>query len=437
MAGEDLALGATSTVAPQGAQQQQAPQVLELLKRMIAQRGGQAPLEGGLVNFGSQVQQPKAPVRLGTPDISYANRPGGYQTTGERKRDEKQALFHGIASTVRTAADYMQDKKVREMSMDTERLMNAMQGYDAAKQSGDTAAAKQNADIINDMMSDPKKIKQFQKAFNVNLLGEGKDKDSPEYKGLVEAFKKYKSGESDLNPTAQKFMQSQPKTPQLSPEMQARAAAVKAKVLPTADTQVKAGVDQEKNMVDLQKIISTSSDKVLTGDRLMKIAQMRADTTDKRIQGAIDVQILKNFGSKAVADVRFAGAKYVADRHYEGIETNQKYNMLRDISKDWTKEQLAADPNLKAMDNVVKGYDRQIKELNDQMKQASKDKDTPRMEMLNKQLEAAKNVQNSVVKAYEKRIGPLEDDLQKEDESEQLSPEEMDQYKQMFDDTEP
>lgn len=437
MAGEDLTAGASSSIGAAQQSQQNPNAVLQLLQHLVQSGGaGQGkPLEGGLVNFGTQVQQPQAPARIGTPDIQYPNRPGGYNTKGERQRDEKASLFHGIASTVRTFAEHETDKKVREMSLDTSRLMTAIQAHEAAAQSGDQAAAKQNADIINDMLGDPKKRKQFEKAFNVNLLGESKDKDSPEYKGFIEAFKKFKSGESDLNPQAQKFVQQMPKTPQLSAEAQARAQAVQQKVLPSADAEIKAGTEVQKNMVELEKVLSTSATAQLKVDEVDKIAKMRAASTDRRSQAMIDAQVLKNKGSKAVADIRFASAKLVADKHLEGIETNQKYNIMRDTMKDWTKKDIATDPNMKAMQSVIGNYDKKIKEINDQMKVAQKDHDTARMEILTQQLEGAKKVQDRLVTAYENNIGSLDDvDKDEEQKDEELTPEENKVFEDMFKD---
>jgi len=76
------------------------------------------------------------------------------------------------------------------------------------------------------------------------------------------------------------------------------------------------------------------------------------------------------------------------------------------------------------MDSVVKNYDKEIKNLNDQLKVAEKAGDTPRIELLTKQMEAAKNVQDRVVAAYEKNIGPLED-VADSKEMRTLSPEEQ------------
>lgn len=437
MAGEDLTAGASSSIGAAQQSQQNPNAILQLLQHLVQSGGaGQSkPLEGGLVNFGTQVQQPQAPARIGTPDIQYPNRPGGYNTKGERQRDEKASLFHGIASTVRTFAEHETDKKVREMSLDTSRLMTAIQAHEAAAQSGDQAAAKQNADIINDMLGDPKKRKQFEKAFNVNLLGESKDKDSPEYKGFIEAFKKFKSGESDLNPQAQKFVQQMPKTPQLNPQAQAQAQAVKAGVLPSADVQAKAGAETQKNLVELDKILTESKDKELTNENKMKIATMLANSRDERSQAMIYQQVLKNQGSKAVANLHVKATEITANAHLEGIETNQKWATARDFLNNSTKRDLAADPNIKALNSVVNNYDKKIKELNDQMKVAAKAEDAPRMQLLTKQIEAAKKVQDSIIAAAEKNIPGITDAEKDEDQKEEeLTPEENKLFEEMFKD---
>jgi len=120
--------------------------------------------------------------------------------------------------------------------MTTTRLMEATQGYEAAKQSGDTAAAKKNADIMNDILGDPKQVKKLQRHLILIFLEKGKIKTHQSIRDLLTRLKSLKV-ERVILIQQHRICTESTTSPQLSPQAQAQAAAVKAKVLPTADTQ--------------------------------------------------------------------------------------------------------------------------------------------------------------------------------------------------------
>src|SRR5271157_3120440 len=226
------------------------------------------------------VQPPPIP-RFQPPQIQQPTPGGSYQTTGERKRAEKKALFDGVAGFVKAGSDYLAAKKQRALTMDIGRLMEAQQGMTEAKQilqqdpnnQEAKAALEKNTSIVNDITSDPKKSKQIQKAFNIDLFGGGKNK--AENQALMTAWqdfhKKQQAGDKTaLNPAAQKLMASQPERLGLDPQAQAQAAAIKAGVIPGADKVLQANVEVFKSY----QTAKTSEDRTAV---IEKAAQVRAD----------------------------------------------------------------------------------------------------------------------------------------------------------------
>src|SRR5579872_6411859 len=66
--------------------------------------------------------------RFQPPQIEYGKAGNEFQTVSGRKRADQQALMHGIASTVKAGADYVQAKKNRMLQSSIERLMGAQAG---------------------------------------------------------------------------------------------------------------------------------------------------------------------------------------------------------------------------------------------------------------------------------------------------------------------
>src|SRR5438552_14892741 len=85
--------------------------------------------QGSLTSFGPQplVQPPPLPQMQQSPP-QFAKAGNEFQTSGGRKRADRQALFSNIASTVKAGGDYLQAKKQRDLSMTIDRLMSAQEG---------------------------------------------------------------------------------------------------------------------------------------------------------------------------------------------------------------------------------------------------------------------------------------------------------------------
>lgn len=420
-------------------QSRAAPQ-LQAIVQLMAQHGmlgGGQDLNG--LTFGSDPGQPVAPVRAGTPDIQYARPQGSFQTVGERKRADSQALFHGVASTVKTAADYIQDKKVRSMSMDTNRLMSAMQGYNEAKASGDQEVMQHNSQIINDMMSDPKKIKQFEKVFNVNLLGEHKDKNSPEYKGFLDAFKKFQQqggkggqgNQGNLNPRAALMMQQMPQRMQADPRLQALMAATKAGVLPTANAQLQANTE-------IGKALMTAQQKGYDRESKENIARLLADSRDKGTQAGILKTVVSTIGRQGAAEIIANASKYRADRMYDSVMNNPRWNAMKDkLKKDVDDKSLTAFSNAvdKQVDNLEKEKVDIDKELKGKAWYESSKELKDRQQKLTESIEKARAKQNSILNYYmQKHDDGLEEAIPDETDEKDfdLTPEEQQQLQELY-----
>jgi hypothetical protein len=239
----------------------------------LPQQGGNNP-GGGMTTMGpAPLAMPTPLPQFKPPDIKYGQAGNEFSTVSGRKRADKEALFHGIASTIKSAGEYIQAKKNRVLQTSIENLMSAQQGIEEAKQllqqNPNDPKAKQaietNTQIINTIAADPKIHKQLEKAFNIDLFGNGKNKN--ENKALIDAWKSYgekqKAGDkSALNPMAQRLMQSQAIRQQLTQAVQQHAAMIAARVSPDANqqeiTQREKDLEQQKhqNAMELERLKS-------------------------------------------------------------------------------------------------------------------------------------------------------------------------------------
>lgn len=335
---------------PQGAQ---APPNLQQIQQLISNGTLSPQMAQHLLSFAAQPTQPQAPVRAATPQVGIPQ--GSFQSSGERGRAEKQALFGGIASIVKSGSDYLKDKQVQSMQMDTERLMSAQQGLSEAQASGDQAAIDHNNNILNHML-DPntpegkKRIKSFEKAFNVNLLGEHKDKDSAEYKGLVAAFKKFgddkAAGKTAVNPIAQKLMEAMPQRQQINPEIQAQMAMIHGGMISSANANLKASTD-------FAKTLSTAQQAGFNRDNKIQLAKMLGDVKDKASQMRMKIALQQGVDKKNVAEIAARAVRYRADKMYDSVMNNPHWQALKD----------KASKDDKTLTNMINMTDKQLKDL--------------------------------------------------------------------------
>jgi hypothetical protein len=413
-----------------------APQ-LQAIVQLMAQHGllgGGQDLQG--LTFGSDPGQPSAPVRKTGTDIEYSKPQGSFQTVGERRRADSQALYHGIASTIKTAGNYLQDKKVRAMSMDTTRLMSAYSGLNEAKASGDQAAMQHNAQIINDMMSDPKKVKMFEKVFNVPLMGDDKKKDTPEYKGFMDAMKKFQTDKGassgGLNPRAAMLTNAMPQRMQTDPRLQALMEATKAGVVPTANAQLQANVE-------IQKVLSTAQQKGFDRESKENIAKVLSESRDRSTQAGILKTVISAIGRQGAAEVIANASKYRADKMYDSVMNNPKWDMM--------KKKLGGEVEDKSLKGFSDAIDKQMKSLQTDKKEVdaaiAKDKSwfgnkelTTRQQELNKKIDTLRQKQDAVTNYYmQKHDDGLEEAIPETDSGDKefdLTPEEQQQLQELY-----
>jgi len=223
--------------------------------------------------------------------------------------------------------------------MNIQNLMEAQQGIQQAQQAlqqnpNDPEAKKAlewNTGIINNLTKDPKIAKQLSKAFNIDLFGDGKNKQ--ENQSLIQAWQQFnqKQQQGDktaLNPTAQRMMAGQPQQMQLNPQAQAQAMAVKAGLQPNAGEILKAQVENFKAFTSAQ----STEDK---NQALIKAEEIRAKATDARTAALIDNMNKKVFGevqaAQIAANAKIKIAKMTYDTWTKRIAEIDKVTGMKDI----------------------------------------------------------------------------------------------------------
>jgi len=287
-----------------------------------------------------------------------------FHTVGERKRSDRQQLTSTIANAVKQGSDYVNAKKTRTLQMHIQSLIEASQARDQAvailQQDPQNAEAKKalefNTGRINDITKDPKINKQLQKAFNIDLFGNGKNK--LENKAFMDAMtdfqKKQQEGDkSALNPVASRILGSRPQQQQLSPQAQMEAQLIKAGIIPKAGDTLKAGVE-------IQKSIASAKSAEDRNAALVKAAQIRADAEEHHSSALLDAANVRALGTKAAAEIRSRSMIYTADKTAENWTNRIK--MMREIATGKDKvqedkiaslEKIANDKNKTAEDKLA------------------------------------------------------------------------------------
>ena len=306
-----------------------------------------------LTSFGPQplVQPPPIPhVDLGALQPKFAQ--GEFATVGGRKRADRQALIGNLANAVKVGADYIQAKKQRNLSMTIERLMSAQEGLTEAKMANNQEGIQRNTAIINDITSDPKTAKLLQKALNIDLFGDGKNKN--ENQALMEAWKNYNARKvgnpNTLNPIAERLQAAQPMRQQLSPEAQAQAAAIKAGLIPKAGELLKASQENFKAIMQANDVQSRNAS-------LETAAKTRADAERYHADKVLDAATARVLGSQAVAEINQRSRKYQADS--VAATWDKRLNMM----DSWQKMKTGNSPIFKQLYQEATTYNNHLKQL--------------------------------------------------------------------------
>ena len=291
----------------------------------LPQQGG-VPNSGSGATFGPQpLQMPQPLPRFQPPELSYGKAGNEFQTVGGRKRADKEALFHSVAQLIKAGGDYVQARKNRALEADITRLIGAQQGLQEAqnvlKQNPNDETAKKavatNTAIINDITSDPKKSKQLQKAFNIDIFGGGKNKQ--ENAALASAMTKWKQEQNkpgaqpSLNPIAQRFQQQQPQRMQMDPQLAMQAQMIKAGLIPNAGQILKANSEAAKLIQEAK-----NTEERVAGQE--KAAQTLADARKYGADKIVDAANVRALGQQQAAMIRFRADTLRAKAMLEGID---------------------------------------------------------------------------------------------------------------------
>lgn len=144
----------------------------EVLKELGMGTASPLPQSPGVVN---QTQIPMIPISPKVrPDIQFGT-PGEFRTSSGNKRNSINNLFGTVNKMVTAAQQNQEQRKIRDLSLDLERLMIAAQNPDDPH----------NKEVINDILGDAKKRKAIAEALNIKF-GPVEDDRSPEGKAALQ-----------------------------------------------------------------------------------------------------------------------------------------------------------------------------------------------------------------------------------------------------------
>lgn len=338
-----------------------SPEILTLLSGILAKSGG--------TTMQPTSAQPSLPPRAGVADPTQAGNfipQGNFNSRGEHDRADAGAAMHSLANITRGAADYIHQKKTRDMQMSVERVMSAMDGLKEAKASGNKEAEQQNMQIINDMFSDPKKVKMFEKAFNIPLVGDHKNKNTPEYQGLQSAMRKWQADKSQgkeqgLSPVAQKFMGQQPVRQGMDPRLAIIQQLTKDKVLPSGGEQLTAQVETAKTV---QKALANEN----TVQGKKDVASMLVGAKDRATKAGILNAATREVGRSGAAEIsgryRLASVAKAGQSMLESTMYRMAGNLLVKLAGEEgaSKEVLNLSRQHQAVEAQVKDLTKKLKE---------------------------------------------------------------------------
>jgi hypothetical protein len=397
--GTDLLTGAATSALPdQAAIQQQAQ---NLIQQLVQQRMGSA---GGDITFGPELARPIVPSPP-QPTPGGGIPQGSFGSVGERKRADKQALFGTIADIVRGAEKKHYQMDVQKLQHDFEIMSGAIKGYNEAQASGNKEMMKHNADIINGIVSDPKKAKALAKAFEVDLnpLAEKKKKEKPNpaQDALKAAFAKdtqdFAAKKTMLAPQAQALMRQVPQTAQMDPRLAIIEQLTKSGVLPKAGEEL-------TFTKDLMQINQRAAANKLTNDDKMNMAKMMVDAKDRNTQAAVLRTLMTVQGANDRMQIMERMWKYRADKVLEGV--NNRVQQLRERFKP-----TAGNIEDKKLGTLIKSLDSQAKAIKEQVTAAAKAHDNNALKALNNQLSLLEMQQKIVSAEAAKRVGLDENDF--------------------------
>lgn len=317
----------------------------------------QQPVPSNMTTMGPEPLRPPTPLpQFQAPKMEFGKAGNEFQTVGGRKRADKEALFHGVASLIKSGADYVQARKNRALESDITRMISAQQGLHEAQaaleQNPNDPKAKEavatNTAIINDITSDPKKSKMLQKAFNIDIFGGGKNKN--ENAALASAMTKWRQDQSkqgaqpSLNPIAQKMQQSQPVRAEVDPQMAMQAQMIKMGLLPKAGEILTANTAATKMIMEAK----TAEARIEGQQQAAKtLAEARKYGADK----VVDAANIRSLGTQAAAMIRFKADTIKTSAMLKAVE--MRVDAMKDIARSKQGDKTVG--NLYKEANILKG----------------------------------------------------------------------------------
>src|SRR5215831_4734055 len=344
---------------------------------------------------------PQAPMHI---DSASAIAQGPFASVGSRKRADTAALFGNINKIVQTAQDRIYQKKVATIQHDFETLGAAIQGYKEAQASGNQDMLQHNAKIINDIVMDPKKSKELSKAFDVNLnpmaegKGKGAQKPDPSKDALKAAFGKnlqnFQSGKDPLSPQAHQMMDRMPQTMQPNPQFQSYLEGLKAGAYPKA-------ADEMEFTTKVMEVQQKINNNAVTNETKMQMSKNLSEAMLNRVYmqqyGATLRTQMMQLGAMDRAVIMADALKYRADQVLKGQA--DRTSMMRE------RLTAAGTDSSKRLLTLMKGLDDAAKKNTDNIKEAKKNHDMRRLELLNKQADGIAMQQRLVNDKAEQLVG--------------------------------
>jgi hypothetical protein len=416
-----LTAGASGTLPNEQATQQRVQQIIQQL--IQSRMGGSSG-----VAFGPQtLQQPRLPQPPtpagGGPGIPQ----GSFQSSGERKRADKQALFGTISNLVNKAEQRHYEMKVNKIKADFETLSNAIQGYNEAKAAGNNEAMGHNAKLINSILSDPKKSKELLKAYDVDpnpLAQKKKEKPNPANDALKQVYSKdlqdFQQGRTQLAPQAQALMRKMPERAGIDPRIMIMEQLTKSGVIPKAGEEL----TFTKDLLEIQKSIQNNQTTNATKDKLAHLmANTMLQRTNKMAKTALTKTLMTVKGANDRQEIVLKAYQYRADKQLEGV--NNRVAELKDRFS--SKTATASD---KKFSEFINSLDKKGKLLNDQLQAAVKAHNTDEAKRVNKEIDGLVMMQSIANAEAARRTGLNPQDFNSD--ATQLSPEEMQFFNGLF-----
>ena len=329
---------------------------------------------------GAEIPMPKRQY----PDIKTAS--GEFMTRSGNRRNAFNNLMSNVGNVIQTARQNSEAQQQRTLAVDLERLLIAAQN----------PQDPHNQQVMNDILSDKKKRKAIEKALDISFLG-NEDKRDPISKGALDMALKRVQGQAggaaqgqtgantgaSGNPLSalQQFMKQMPTTATLTPQAQATEQLTKAKVLPSADEQIKAKADLLKQLSSndgkekVAGILAASHDRA-TFQRYMSTLQ----TVAGRVTAAQLAAWARVKASENVANALKERQKMIEAR-FKGKGNNNLFNNLKkeadsiqkSISTDTAefnklRQGKGGDPKvLQALGEKIYTNTKRLKDVQDQM----------------------------------------------------------------------